>query len=961
MKNLLLFIIFFSSAAIAQEYIAPKPLSILENEKGIKDDFSKTIFKSLPVDQSILSVVQPIKSWNLTTNINPALNFSYFTIPLELGDINGDKKMDYYIPSEAMNEQSKDILSDKTFKTAVFYGGNYSITPDTLFYKFLIAAGDLNNDGFDDVLSRSIFSEPFEEHAPFEIYLGSSDGLIETGVFISGTEDYETFRTPVAFVDIDGDGIQDVFLGVTGVWNAAVIFGNNSVNEIIYETNYFFEIPNANTSIGNLSYTVGDLERDGRDEVIFLKGGYDDNVLGVYEFGRNSSFNRQLIFDLPLESLVQNFLLVDIDADSLNELYLGDRRGLYLKTNSSGIIEETPYIIQKSDINPIPVGDLNNDKRVDFISRSDQENTSLFISFGPENLEDGLSLDIPITDYFQDSSWVWSWTRVSDNSKNRFFSDYNGDGIDDVILRHSENGGEKTGIRIILGSETNDFESVFLLEDLEKINQIIFEVAGNSDLNNDGIPDFTIAKYLAKELHVFFGGTDISEEADLVIELDYRPQKIITGDFNGDSFSDLLVGDNTGVRANMYFGGDNFSSEHDLQILKENLPEVYKEGQGLYSPENVGDYNGDGIDDLIFIDQSRVYIYLGGSTFYSPDFVIDLESKYGALSLSYSASGLGDIDNDGKNDFAIGSPNFINENGTIGAVFLFGGESEGEHKIRKIFQSDSLSKLYNFGASISGGADINEDGFPDLVITSESIGDASFSDKMISIYYGGDIFDEITDKSLGIPNKFTQIDLERYNSDYSFRIQGEVSYIDWVGEGNYDLLMIPNNVVHPIIYSEDYIIQLYAPNTSTFLGNHSFFDNSAIGDFNDDGNIEIIIPQVRDNNDAVYSSRVYMYSFDKSLVNTEATDNFIGFELGQNYPNPFNPVTQISFRLPMTTNVKLSVFNLLGQKVADIVDAKLSIGSYNYKFNASHLSSGVYFYRLEAGGRVETKKMTLIK
>jgi hypothetical protein len=85
------------------------------------------------------------------------------------------------------------------------------------------------------------------------------------------------------------------------------------------------------------------------------------------------------------------------------------------------------------------------------------------------------------------------------------------------------------------------------------------------------------------------------------------------------------------------------------------------------------------------------------------------------------------------------------------------------------------------------------------------------------------------------------------------------------------------------------------------------------------------------------------------------------FELAQNYPNPFNPSTNIEFSLPQAQDVTLKIYNLLGREVETLVDQKLEAGSYSVQFDAGDKPSGVYFYRLEAGGNVTTKKMSLIK
>ena len=83
--------------------------------------------------------------------------------------------------------------------------------------------------------------------------------------------------------------------------------------------------------------------------------------------------------------------------------------------------------------------------------------------------------------------------------------------------------------------------------------------------------------------------------------------------------------------------------------------------------------------------------------------------------------------------------------------------------------------------------------------------------------------------------------------------------------------------------------------------------------------------------------------------------------LHQNYPNPFNPSTVISYQLAANSLVKLAVFDVLGREVAVLVDEPQSAGAHEISFDASALSSGVYLYRIEANGAVQTKKFTLIK
>jgi hypothetical protein len=84
-------------------------------------------------------------------------------------------------------------------------------------------------------------------------------------------------------------------------------------------------------------------------------------------------------------------------------------------------------------------------------------------------------------------------------------------------------------------------------------------------------------------------------------------------------------------------------------------------------------------------------------------------------------------------------------------------------------------------------------------------------------------------------------------------------------------------------------------------------------------------------------------------------------ELFQNYPNPFNPTTVIEYQIPQSSFVSLKAFDALGNEVATLVNEEKSTGIYKVKFDATHLSSGIYFYKLQSGNFIETKKMVLIK
>lgn len=124
------------------------------------------------------------------------------------------------------------------------------------------------------------------------------------------------------------------------------------------------------------------------------------------------------------------------------------------------------------------------------------------------------------------------------------------------------------------------------------------------------------------------------------------------------------------------------------------------------------------------------------------------------------------------------------------------------------------------------------------------------------------------------------------------------------------------------------------------------------------------ITKARNNNNNIWAVRSNggISKFTGSIgIQNISTEIPSVYSLFQNYPNPFNPSTNIKFQVKSSGFVKLVVFNILGKEVANIVNEKLSPGTYETSFDGSNLTSGIYFYRLTTGNFVDTKRMILIK
>jgi hypothetical protein len=131
------------------------------------------------------------------------------------------------------------------------------------------------------------------------------------------------------------------------------------------------------------------------------------------------------------------------------------------------------------------------------------------------------------------------------------------------------------------------------------------------------------------------------------------------------------------------------------------------------------------------------------------------------------------------------------------------------------------------------------------------------------------------------------------------------------------------------------------------------------GEFNTPGDAYAIAVS----DDKIYIADTYSFIILQSNLTSNADEETMpsSFSLSQNYPNPFNASTSISYNLPAASNIKLDIFDLLGRKIESLFNGYQESGPHNVIWNSADAPSGVYFYRLEAGKKVQTNKMVLMK
>lgn len=174
---------------------------------------------------------------------------------------------------------------------------------------------------------------------------------------------------------------------------------------------------------------------------------------------------------------------------------------------------------------------------------------------------------------------------------------------------------------------------------------------------------------------------------------------------------------------------------------------------------------------------------------------------------------------------------------------------------------------------------------------------------------------------------------------------------EWTSSLCFDVCFPPE--LDSISTTEDFASSPLAPGETRELSLHFFPMTNA-------GNGEVtLIAKVHGNDEKI--DTVTFTATAEAVVSVEDEINELHFALEQNYPNPFNPETNIFFELPESGVVNLGVYDLLGQKVADIISGFKTKGSHEVTFNASNLSSGVYIYKLTAGEFSVSKKMSVLK
>jgi hypothetical protein len=938
------------------------------------------------------------------------------------GDVNGDSFNDVIVGT--------DTGSRKDSRMYIYFGAANStmdsiadVICDVTEYTNVISvsgAGDVNGDGFDDVMASRWHGGDF--NFTIFIYFGASGNTMDNSPDVTlSTEEYQIYfgKSFSAASDVNGDGFDDVIVGAPSdnhsLGRAYIYFGaaNHAMDNAADLT-----LDNAlgiNSLFGYSVSGAGDVNGDG----------FDDVIVGAYNY--YSNHGRAYIY----------FGAVNNAMDNVADITLNSKHDYYYQFGYS--------VSGAGDVN----GDGYDDVIVGFPIYWHIDGFSIY--FGASNSTMDNMPDVTYSSSSYENAVLGSSVSGA--------GDVNGDGFDDVIISVFTEGGWGSGIfaLIFFGAFGNSMDNNpdFILNYRDTYDDIRVSVSGAGDVNGDGFDDVIVGDCdynFAGRAYIHFGasGSTMDNITDVTLVGEAAGNqfgKAVSGagDVNGDGFDDVIVGDygynsNTG-RAYIYFGAAN--------SIMDNTADVILDGEGTgnnfgYSVSGAGDINGDSFDDVIVgadgynTETGRTYIYFGatGSTMdTTADIILDGQgtgNKFG-----FSVSGAGDVNGDSFDDIIVGAYNYpLN-----GKAYLYAGKltdtdgdgipdylETGDRDGDNIPDSEDLDPtgwiyLENNGYIIPGGTiQVTGPGAVNI-IQDGSNGYYQWTVSVPGVYTmiytpptgylmstncpnqtgPYDPNPAINPNVIGLGSKngttdyMTDWDCSNNPYYFTFDLQpGDPIVIN----NNIPLKQEPTGITLTSFYAEvsqNGILTQWTTETEPNNVGFNIFrcteENGSYSKVNDS-----LIPTLGDaTTGASYSyvdkpEQAGDYYYKLQSVSLDGSISFHGpifvgltsvqikkyavpdnYTLSQNYPNPFNPETTIEFGLPKPGFVEISIYDINGKLVRKLVSEQRAAGNHIVRWNANdelgnRITSGIYYYRMKVSdstnggfGFQQTNKMILMK
>ncbi|MFN8242848.1 MAG: FG-GAP-like repeat-containing protein [Ferruginibacter sp.] len=728
------------------------------------------------------------------------------------------------------------------------------------------SAGDVNGDGYSDVIIGAYnYSVGGGSGAAF-VYHGSATGLSSTVNWTTSTTQPSFYGTSVATAgDVNGDGYSDVIVGAylyangqTGEGGAFVYHG--SASGLSTTPAWQAESNQINAQFGISVASAGDVNGDGYSDVIVGANGYSNG-----QTGEGAAF-----------------------------VYQGSASGLSTTANWSAESNQAAALFGRSVAS---AGDVNGDGYSDVIIGAYQY-TNGQASEGAAFVYHGSASGLSAT-----ANWTAESNQASANLGIAVASagDVNGDGYSDVIVGAYlyDNGTVNEGAAFVYQGSASGLSASASWTGDSNQNASFYgrSVASAGDVNGDGYSDVIVGAYTysngqANEGRAFLymgSATGLSAATAWTAESNQAGASFgisvaSAGDVNGDGYSDVIVGAHTfdngqtdeGSTFTYHGAANGISSTFTTQI------ESNQAGAEMgFSVSCAGDVNGDGYSDVIigapYYDngqsfEGRAYVYHGrpAGLLTTADWTaeINLANTY----FGSAVSGAGDVNGDGYSDVIIGAPGYSNGQSSEGAAFVYHGSAAGLSATAN-WTSESNQANALFGNAVASAGDVNGDGYSDVIIGAGNATYGESAEGAAFVYKGSATGLSVTPLWSGESNQA--------NAQYGTSVAGAG---DVNGDGYGDIIIGSRNYQNGQVNEGKVFVYYGAAAGPSVSISWSFECNQAAatlgesvasaGDVNGDGYSDVIVGANNYSNGELLEGRAFV--FHGSAAGLSATPNWTG-------------------------------------------------------------------------------------
>jgi hypothetical protein len=445
-----------------------------------------------------------------------------------------------------------------------------------------------------------------------------------------------------------------------------------------------------------------------------------------------------------------------------------------------------------------------------------------------------------------------------------------------------------------------------------------------ADINNDGLVDLIFGRDTQTMLCYLNTGTKTSpvwtSTSGIVSGIEATTYWKVPSfvDIDGDGDLDLVYGTSDGT---LFCYKNNGTKTSPVFQYDPSYFQVVRIDGGS-ATVSFADYDNDGDLDFISGDWlGKVQLFRNDGTKSAPRYT-RVTTNYGGIDVgSYSSPVFVDIDGDGDPDIVSGDLNgnlhlYLNNNGMYSA------------------NTTTFASINVGGFSAPAFADLNGDGTPDLVLGAET------ADSMCAYINKGGTFIRCDSLIAGIEHfsnpHFAFVDIDK-DGDFDLVIgtqSGAIAFYENIGTSSWPAWQRADG-----LFKNVSVQQNAAP---------------AFADLDGDGKPDLVIGEYNGN----FSCYKNMIPMTVAKNRMELPQTFV---LEQNYPNPFNPATTISYSLPSSAHVTITIYSSIGREVARLADGFMEAGIHSLRWDAGAFSSGVYFCRVQADNACDVRRMLLLK